>query len=188
MLIEHFTGELLAAYPDAKYILTIRDPVKWHQSATDTIYYPFASPAYALHRFFYRRPYLTSQISSYFFTTFFANQFPTRGAEKFLAHNELCKEVIPSNQLLVYEVKDGWAPLCAFLGKEVPLDEKGEVIAFPRENEGKAMHESFVNYEKRLYRLFGAWVVGGVAVVGLVLLGIRHRQKVQKFLSALTIQ
>jgi hypothetical protein len=30
------------------------------------------------------------------------------------------RKSIPAHRLLVYEVKDGWEPLCAFLGATVP--------------------------------------------------------------------
>ena len=36
------------------------------------------------------------------------------------------KRVVPSDRLLVYEVKEGWGPLCAFLGVPVP-----DATAFP---------------------------------------------------------
>ena len=38
------------------------------------------------------------------------------------------KATIPSRQLLVFQVKDGWAPLCEFLGMDVPDED------FPRTN------------------------------------------------------
>jgi hypothetical protein len=40
------------------------------------------------------------------------------------------KEHAPADQLLVYEVKEGWEPLCDFLGIETP---KGE--PFPHLND-----------------------------------------------------
>jgi hypothetical protein len=46
----------------------------------------------------------------------------------FEAHNEAVKATIPANQLLVYEVKDGWGPLCEFLNTPVPNE------PFPRTN------------------------------------------------------
>ena len=49
--------------------------------------------------------------------------------EAFIAHNEAVKNTIPADQLLVYEVKDGWGPLCEFLGKPVPSE------PFPRTND-----------------------------------------------------
>ena len=47
----------------------------------------------------------------------------------FTAHNEAVKATIPAQQLLVYQVKDGWAPLCDFLGVPVPGG------PFPRTND-----------------------------------------------------
>jgi hypothetical protein len=43
-------------------------------------------------------------------------------ATQYDAHNAQVKEHMKQEgkQLLVFNVKDGWAPLCAFLGKEVP--------------------------------------------------------------------
>jgi hypothetical protein len=38
----------------------------------------------------------------------------------FKAHNARVREVIPADRLLVYEVAQGWAPLCDFLGVPVP--------------------------------------------------------------------
>jgi len=49
-------------------------------------------------------------------------------AERFVAHNEAVKNTIPASRLLVFEVKDGWEPLCDFLGVPVP---EGD---FPRTN------------------------------------------------------
>lgn len=47
----------------------------------------------------------------------------------FSAHNDAVKAAIPAHQLLVYQVKDGWEPLCTFLGVPVPTD------PFPRSND-----------------------------------------------------
>ena len=46
----------------------------------------------------------------------------------FMAHNDAVKAAIPANRLLVYEVKQGWDPLCKFLGMPVPTE------AFPQTN------------------------------------------------------
>ena len=39
-----------------------------------------------------------------------------------MAHTDGVKAAIPADQLLIYEVKDGWGPLCAFLGKPAPAE------------------------------------------------------------------
>jgi hypothetical protein len=40
----------------------------------------------------------------------------------FLRHIEEVKRLVPAEKLLVYDVKEGWGPLCTFLGVEVPVD------------------------------------------------------------------
>ena len=35
-------------------------------------------------------------------------------------HNEAVRREVPAERLIDFEVKQGWAPLCAFLGKPVP--------------------------------------------------------------------
>jgi hypothetical protein len=48
--------------------------------------------------------------------------------EGYRNHNARIKAVIPQDQLLVFNVKQGWKPLCEFLGVEVPD------VPFPRRN------------------------------------------------------
>ena len=40
--------------------------------------------------------------------------------DRYEAHNRRVKEVVPEDRLLVWNIKDGWEPLCKFLGKPVP--------------------------------------------------------------------
>jgi Sulfotransferase domain len=40
--------------------------------------------------------------------------------EVFRKHNEDVKAKVPADRLLVYDIKDGWGPLCDFLGVPVP--------------------------------------------------------------------
>ena len=35
-------------------------------------------------------------------------------------HNLYVKSVVPKEDLLIWNLKDGWEPLCTFLGKEIP--------------------------------------------------------------------
>lgn len=46
-------------------------------------------------------------------------------------HYEAIKREVSPDRLLEFEVKEGWGPLCAFLGKEVPE------VEFPRVNDSK---------------------------------------------------
>ena len=47
---------------------------------------------------------------------------------KYRQHNDRVQAVIPAEKLLVFNVKQGWKPLCEFLGSDVPS------TPFPREN------------------------------------------------------
>jgi len=49
-----------------------------------------------------------------------ANADRDRCIAAFNAHNRRVQEEIPKDRLLVFRVQDGWAPLCEFLGCEVP--------------------------------------------------------------------
>ena len=55
----------------------------------------------------------------------------------FLKHNERVRKVVPQGQLLEFDVKEGWAPLCRFLGVERPEG------AFPHVNDSEAYVRSF---------------------------------------------
>ena len=55
-------------------------------------------------------------------------QFENRFLEKdfvesvWYKHIEEVKATVPPEKLLVYDVREGWGPLCAFLDKEVPSE------------------------------------------------------------------
>jgi len=56
--------------------------------------------------------------------------------EVFKRHNEEVKNHVPPERLLIYEVREGWKPLCGFLGVEIP-----EGKPFPHLNDMEAFKE-----------------------------------------------
>jgi hypothetical protein len=42
------------------------------------------------------------------------------GKSYYHEHNERVKKIVPKDRLLVWNVKEGWEPLCTFLGKDIP--------------------------------------------------------------------
>ncbi|KAK1066194.1 hypothetical protein LTR74_007412 [Friedmanniomyces endolithicus] len=54
------------------------------------------------------------------------------GWEVYERHVDYVKSVVPAGRLFFFDVKEGWAPLCKVLGKEIPN------VPFPRLNERKA--------------------------------------------------
>lgn len=122
----HFWRDLTQRYPAAKVILTIRDPKAWYRSAADTIFRvmrekpgddPVAQAQWRLIR---------KMILQQTFGGSTADEALATGV--FEMHNEEVRRTIPAERLLVYEVKQGWEPLCAFLGVPVPE------VPFPRTN------------------------------------------------------
>jgi len=74
-------------------------------------------------------------------------------------HIARLKEVVPADRLLFYDVREGWEPLCKFLGKEVPD------MPFPRINDGEAIERMGKEMiMKGLWRWMGILVATGVAV------------------------
>jgi hypothetical protein len=126
----YFYRELLEAYPDAKVLLSVRDPEGWERSFKETIWtmchgrslMPLLSSARAEVDPRWRR-YLTLVDRMFWIErgTFASGHAePAQLMEQMVAHNEQVKRTVAPEQLLVWEVTDGWEPLCEFLGVEVP--------------------------------------------------------------------
>lgn len=113
--------ELAERYPNAKLILTVRDPEAWWRSADATIMsgelralqgatsHPMARLGPLIARFRARRG-----------LSFMREAGRDAAIAEFHRHNEEVQRVIPPERLLVYEVKQGWEPLCRFLGVDIP--------------------------------------------------------------------
>ncbi len=114
-----FWAELAARYPDAKVILTVRDPGRWFESAWSTIFPRILRPVaeddeVALRRGRMQRQLIVEQ-------TFGGDiESPGHAQGVFLRHIEAVKRGVTPERLLVYGVRDGWKPLCDFLGLPVP--------------------------------------------------------------------
>lgn len=115
-----FYRELMDVYPDARVILTVRDPERWYESGRNTIFPQDGSdpeepvsPEMQAHR---------RMTQTILWNGIFDGRIQDRvhAMEVFDRHNQMVQEQVPSDRLLVYNVKDGWEPLCAFLGVPVP--------------------------------------------------------------------
>ena len=117
--------QLLHAYPQAKVVLTVRDPQQWYESARSTIFRVGRDE-----RSFARPPGFVAMVSA-LMGRFFPQGVDDRDAAiaAFARHNRQVQERVPPERLLVYEVREGWAPLCRFLGVSVPAS------PFPRLND-----------------------------------------------------
>lgn len=120
-----FYKELYAAYPQAKFVLTVRSPESWAASFGATISSLVAGKADAPPQMLEWLEMAQSVIESCGFTV---GSSPEKLALDFARHTEAVKAAIPENQLLVFDVREGWAPLCEFLGLQAPS------TPFPRTN------------------------------------------------------
>ena len=116
-----FYKEILPLYPDAKVILTVREPEKWYQSNMETIYQGTALPSWFLRL---APPFrgLEGMIRDVIWDGIFDGRFEDREYTLgvFQDHIEEVKSFVPSERLLVFHPADGWEPLCAFLDVPAP--------------------------------------------------------------------
>jgi hypothetical protein len=118
--------ELVAAYPQAKVILTLRDPGAWYASASQTIFARMRDFADALARDdaegvdSARRAHMRMVNEVVVERAFGGNLDKDHAIQVFKAHNDEVRRTVLPERLLVYESGEGWEPLCSFLGVPVP--------------------------------------------------------------------
>jgi hypothetical protein len=118
----HFYRELMSEYPDAKVVLTIRDPERWYDSVRETIFPLSAEAPRWFCRFIPRIHALLTLTDHNIWNGEFGGRFRDRAhaIAVFNAHIEEVERTVPPERLLVYSVKQGWGPLCEFLDVPVP--------------------------------------------------------------------
>lgn len=121
-----FAEDLIAAYPDAKVILSVRDsPEAWYRSFDDTVWRYQRRKIYpqGLSERFWAVVTKTTNLARVM-TLIIHNtplrEFPTQGRQWYLDHNEKIRKLVPQDRLLVFNAKEGWGPLCEFLGVKQP--------------------------------------------------------------------
>jgi len=133
--------ELMEVFPEAKVILTVRDPQQWWKSFNRLM--SIVDKARLL-RFLVPKLRKMAQFTD---KIIIQDVFEGRMEKEhciriFEKHNDRVREVVPKGRLLEYDVRQGWEPLCEFL--KVPVPGK----PFPHLNAGK----------RSLYKLFGKTV------------------------------
>ncbi len=124
-----FWRELAEHYPDAKIILTVRDANSWFDSTSETIMSPKFSD-------FIKNSPWGEMVRKTIWETL-DNRMGDRDfmVPYFNKRNQEIIDTLPSDRLLVYQVKEGWGSLCDFLG--VPVPDTG----FPRINSREETRE-----------------------------------------------
>ncbi len=105
---------LAAIWPEAKILLSVRDSEAWFQSTQETIFSARLREA--------TRDTPMSQMVARVVHAPLGGRMDDREA-LVAAYEAFNRDVIataPADRLLVYNVAEGWGPLCAFLGVPVP--------------------------------------------------------------------
>jgi len=115
--------ELAAHCPNAKVVLTTRDPDSWFESVSETIFSPMMQASLV------GTP-MGEMMEGVIFGHFGGGDITDRAfmTDWYARRNQEVIDTLPADRLLVFHPKMGWEPLCAFLGVAVPE------VPFPRVN------------------------------------------------------
>ena len=123
----HFWRELSARYPAAKVVLTARDADAWYDSLSATIGKladgqilppdPQARGALTVGRLIVMERTFGGRIAE-----------PAHAKAVYRRHVEAVTAGLPADRLLLFNVAEGWSPLCRFLDRPIPSE------PFPRAN------------------------------------------------------
>ena len=157
--------ELLAEYPGAKVLLTLhpRGAEAWYDSTIDTIYFtetlwqfkvlewltPFGRKFGDIsHKLIWGRALKDVMADK------------ERAVARYNAYVDEVRAAVPKDQLLVFRVTDGWAPLCRFLGVPEPQE------PFPNLNDREQIKKTIRDLIKGCYMTLAAYTAGGALVLG----------------------
>lgn len=130
--------EVLAAFPNAKVILTTRDPNDWYESFAASLYQAMIHPDRAPEEIRDALKMAKTVVIDQFFEGRFSDrehaisiytEHITSVRQHFSGGNEA--------SLLVFDVKEGWLPLCRFLDFDIPH------LPFPNTNSRSEFQQLF---------------------------------------------
>ncbi|KAI0538902.1 hypothetical protein GGR58DRAFT_500688 [Xylaria digitata] len=137
----YLTEEIVKAYPDAKFILAVREPEAWAKSIWNTISllrvraHTFPSSFF---KYFDTIDLQFSRLVGLIFETISRGygriEAGFRAAmEEYEEYNARAMELVPADRLLVAKLEDGfgWEEICPFLGVDIPT------VPYPRMNDTK---------------------------------------------------
>lgn len=127
-----FYKELLAAYPEAKVVLSVRDGGAWARSMRDTIWGALYDENSIVRRLVLAQACIDPAMRTYnevmsdmINRASLFGQAPDLFDEDALVtgmerHNAAVRAHVPAGQLLEWSPADGWEPLCEFLERPAP--------------------------------------------------------------------
>jgi hypothetical protein len=119
----NFYGELMERYPDAKVVLSVRDPDRWYESCIKTIHAINQDlPMRWMGHLLPRVGKISTMVNALVWNGTFGGRFRDKdhAIAVYHRHVEEVRRRVPADKLLVFDVKEGWEPLCRFLGVPIP--------------------------------------------------------------------
>ncbi|KAI0509067.1 P-loop containing nucleoside triphosphate hydrolase protein [Xylaria bambusicola] len=137
----YLTEEIVQAYPDAKFILTVREPENWAKSVWNTIGL-LAARAHSFPANFYKYFDLAdlqfSRLVDLIFQTITRGYGRTEAGyqaamKEYEEYNARVKDLVPADRLLIAKLEEGlgWEQICPFLEVDIPE------VPYPRMNDTK---------------------------------------------------
>ena len=168
-----FAKELMDAYPEAKIIVNYREDVEaWHRSVIN-VWSTAEKQAGWIHPllvwFHAKMFWVNVNELRMTYNGLFRSNYRKNAKAAYRDHYSMLDEVtkgMRKDRVLKWQAKDGWSPLCEFLGKEVPDEE------FPNRNAldqvVQKVIESLMKDAAEAFRnmmLFSGFVVAGIATL-----------------------
>ena len=152
--------ELMEKYPEAKVILTARDPEAWYESTKETIYALSTSVPPVISLLVPRVRKVMAMVQQLIWVGVFDGRFEEKQHAIDVYNKNVAAVIanVPDDRLLVHSAKEGWQPLCEFLDKPIPSQ------PYPHSNEGNVMKRVIVGLRVLNVLL---WAVLPVVGVGL---------------------
>jgi hypothetical protein len=145
----YFYKELIDVYPDAKVLLSVRDPERWERSMRDTVW-AVRNGESMVRLLSSAQAYVNPQWDAFLKmidqlvwqgrgTFASGHERPEQLIAGMQRHHEEVKATVPPERLLVWSVTEGWEPLCEFL--EVPVPD----VPFPHVNDSKEFIDRIID-------------------------------------------
>ena len=169
---------LMEAFPNAKVLLTVREPEKWYKSAHETIYQfcvvlnttpPFSWMSQIFR--FSRGGNMCVGVNPEMYRAI--GEGESAAIEFYNKWVEQVKVDVPADRLLVFSVKEGWEPLCNFLDLPVPDSE------FPNVWDSATVKKIL---RRTKAGMWAAFIVGVSSLVGLSAVALHYSGVTDKLL------
>lgn len=133
--------DIINAHPEAKVILTVRDPEQWFESMNGML-----KQAFSINLPIPRLRRIRRFVDTYGINGIFEGKVDDKAhmMRLFERHIEDVKAFVPPERLLVYDVREGWEPLCDFLEVETPQE------PFPRLNRREGVRQLIIRLLRNL--------------------------------------